>query len=353
MKNVSQFVSKENIEVEASLWVSRLDRGLNKDETLHLQQWVAKSEENYKQLLKMAAYWDNLTVLNELSALFPLEKVKKSHFNKIKIFALVACFALFSLMTTVLLTTEKSIPTFFQFGHSHNQSLMTHIGQQNTFTLIDGSIVVLNTDSKLEIEFTSTHRKLNLLKGEANFDVAKDASRPFTVQVGSSAFTALGTVFNVQKNNENTMELVVTEGRVLISNSEDTLEQLTQAIDIESPLIDDSFIVNTGQKAVVDSTTLTPVVELPLEEIQRDLSWQQGILIFEGESLSHALTEVSRYTDTVFEIASPSIADLKVAGYFKAGDVDALLASLSANLDVVATYTSTKHVILSSGKNNS
>lgn len=347
MKNVSQFVSKENIEVEASLWVSRLDRGLNEDETLDLQQWIAKSEENHKQLLKMAAYWDNLTVLNELSALFPLDTIKQSQPKRFKHFAIAASIAITGLVTTTLFNQDQLIPSLFQSNQLQHLTLITQVGQQNTFTLSDGSIVVLNTDSQLEIEFTDGHRRLNLLKGEANFDVAKDTSRPFTVQAGSSAFTALGTIFNVQKNDEQTMELVVTEGRVLISNSTDTLEELTAAINDDSAIVSDALIVNTGQKAVVDTEVLTPVIELPLEDIQKDLSWQQGILIFEGEPLSSALDEVSRYTDTQFEIASPSIADLKVAGYFKAGDVDGLLASLSNNLNITVTYNSPKHVTLS------
>jgi len=343
MSKVSQFNNKEKIQEQACLWISRLDRGLSHDEEAQLTAWVHKRESHHTALLKMASYWDNLTVLNELSALFPLDEINKKPIKRLKMFAVAASFVFMSLFASVLVSNQ-----WFPFAGQHQaQTFSTNVGEQNTFALSDGSTILLNTNSVLEIAFTSTHRQLTLLRGEVSFDVAKDATRPFTVTAGNQSFTALGTVFNVQKNDEKTMELVVTEGRVLISDADVPLQQITtQLSELNSKELN-GIIVTSGEKAVIEPQIKRPVMKVPLEQLQRDLAWQQGILIFEGEPLSQALLEVSRYTDTQFEIADPQLANLKVAGYFKAGDIDGLISSLNSNFNIVATHPNNYTVILS------
>ena len=94
----------------------------------------------------------------------------------------------------------------------------------------DGSNIQLNTNSLVTIDFNNEQRKLILVRGEAHFDVAKDKNRPFTVVVGEKSFTALGTIFNVQKRSNNTMELVVTEGKVLVAEALKSAEQLKKSL---------------------------------------------------------------------------------------------------------------------------
>ena len=90
-----------------------------------------------------------------------------------------------------------------------------------------------------------------------------------------------------------------------------------------------------------------PIQKISLDQVQRDLAWQQGMLIFDGEPLAKALKEVSRYTNTTFEISDVKIADLKVAGYFKAGDIDGLLQSLNFNFHINHQKTSENTIKLS------
>ena len=174
------------------------------------------------------------------------------------------------------------------------------------------------------MNYSPTQRQLTLVRGEARFDVAKDKDRPFTVTVGEKSFTALGTIFNVQRNTNQAMELVVTEGKVLITKA------MTSVIDIKDTLLSvntpikqdtlEATLVLSGEKAVIAenlaSIAKTPVEKVSLDQINRDLAWQQGMLIFEGEPLSTALAEISRYTSSSFEIVDSQLAELTVAGYF-------------------------------------
>ena len=93
-------------------------------------------------------------------------------------------------------------------------------------------------------------------------------------------------------------------------------------------------MVTVGEKAIIANNQTKPIEKVSNEQVERDLAWQQGMLIFDGEPLETALAEVSRYTRSTFEIKDADIAKLKVAGYFKAGDIDGLLASLSSNFNI-------------------
>jgi transmembrane sensor len=358
MSNVSQLFGKDNKQQDnsnaqddntqelACLWISRMDRGLTTTEKQQLVFWCEQNSHHHSTLLEMASYWDDLSVLNELSDLFPLAPAKvQNKRNKFSAIALAASFAIVSLIGANTLVNESFLPYLPSLNEqtlTQTHTLKTQIGEQTSFTLQDGSQIQLNTDSLIEVDYSPKHRLLTLVRGEARFDVAKDKNRPFTVTAGAKSFTALGTIFNVQKSNSLATELVVTEGKVLITKASmpisDIKETLTHA---RAPFKSDTLkatLVVSGEKAVIaehsPSINTTPVEKVSLDQIHRDLAWQQGMLIFEGEPLSIALAEISRYTTSHFEIVDSELAKINVAGYFKAGDIDGLLTSLQSNFGI-------------------
>ena len=352
MSNVSQFHTKEQIQEQACLWISRMDRGLSPVEKKELAIWCNQNTTHYSTLLEMASYWDDVSVLNELSALFPLEKIKKSSNNFIAI-ALAASVALISLFSTNALIDQSFlpfIPSLHEQALTQTQTLKTPIGKQNSFTMNDGTHIQLNTNTIVEVAYTSSFRQLTLVQGEARFDVAKDKSRPFTVTSGEKSFTALGTIFNVQKSDYSKMELMVTEGRVLITKANEALEVIKQTLLTVNENTQKSelpgVLVISGEKAIIAKHVNTPVEKVSLDQVQRDLAWQQGMLIFDGEPLSKALIEVSRYTSSNFKILDPKMANMKVSGYFKANDVDGLLASLKSNFNITYSISADSKILL-------
>jgi len=70
-------------------------------------------------------------------------------------------------------------------------------------------------------------------------------------------------------------------------------------------------------------------------DIEVKLAWRKGMLVFRGSSLDEAVREVGRYTHLEFVVQSEDLKAMRVAGVFKAGDVEGFLASLRANFDVV------------------
>jgi len=352
MNNVSQFHTKEQIQEQACLWISRMDRGLSPNEQKELVIWCNQNVSHHSTLLEMASYWDDVSVLNELSGLFPLEKVKKPN-NKFVAIALAASVALVSLFSTNALIKQSFLP-FFPSIHEQNltqtQLLKTPVGEQNSFTMSDGTHIQLNTNSIVEIAYTPEFRQLTLVQGEARFDVAKDKSRPFMVTSGEKSFTALGTIFNVQKSDDQDMELMVTEGRVLITKANEGLDVIKNTLLTANEKTKQSdlpgILVVSGEKAVIAEHIAAPVEKVSLDQVQRDLAWQQGMLIFDGESLSKALLEVSRYTSSRFKILDPKMENMKVSGYFKANDVDGLLASLNSNFNINYSKSANNTILL-------
>jgi transmembrane sensor len=330
---MTELACHNEIETQAKYWLWRLEQGLSQQERQAFVAWVNQDNKHHTSLRKYSRSLTTEKLLAEFNGLFPLER-KKS--NKAKTFiyqmSLAASVVFFGIITSEVFF-NNSFSQLFQKASMPivYEQFSTKLGEQASFDLPDGSTVQLNTNSLLTISFSDNHRQLNLIKGEALFDVEKDKSRPFTVSSGQQSFTALGTIFNVQKSDNNHLELIVTEGRVLIADSNEPLPTLTRKI-AYSTLQEGNNIIVAGEKAVIINKA-----QLPINKISSDpneLAWQKGMLIFDGESLNDALDEISRYTDIRFTIEDQQLANIRVAGYFKAGDVKSLLESLTYNFDL-------------------
>lgn len=347
MSKVSQFNSKDDIAEQASLWVSRLDRGIDAQEKKELVTWLNLSKAHYQALIKMAALWDDLTVLEELKNIFPLAKSHTTQKRNKLPRVLVASLFLVCLTTLSLLgirSVEYLIPSSTSY---YVQTYQTSLGQHQLFSLPDGSVLQLNTNSIVNVNFTHDKRFLTLVSGEASFDVVKDSERPFVVTVADQTFTALGTIFNIEKSAIDGIELVVTEGQVLISQANLVVDVLSDISNNISLTELKGVIVETGEKAVIEKDLMVPVKKLPIEQVEQELAWQSGMLIFDGKPLAEALIEVSRYNDINFIVDDPMLAKLKISGYFKAGDIDGLLQSLHYNFDIKYQKESKSRIHLS------
>jgi transmembrane sensor len=93
------------------------------------------------------------------------------------------------------------------------ESYVTNAAMQRSLALRDGSVIDINVDSELSVEFTARERRLFLRKGEAHFQVAHDSARPFVVTSGDVSVRAVGTAFDVRLASK-TVEVIVVEGKV-------------------------------------------------------------------------------------------------------------------------------------------
>ncbi len=348
MSNIQHFSSKDTIQQQACEWISMLDRGLTANEEQLFKIWINTSQAHRDDLFEMARTWDDLSVMNQLSGLFPLHQglaPKRQTWFDVYSRALAA---------SLVFVFIGSVGWFLQAQFSANDvqpqiaqlSANTAVGEHRTINLNDGSIIHLNTNSEVEVDYTEQQRHIRLIKGEAHFDVAHDQSRPFIVQAKDNSITAVGTAFNVQISEQNQLELIVTEGKVLVKPvgllaAQDSVQQVNQ-------LSRDGELMTAGNKAIISQQKLHKQT-FSQQQIQQDLAWQQGMLVFHGEPLAEALHEISRYTAISFDLADEKVKQRRVAGYFKAGDIQGLLFALENNFNITYQQKSAQTIVLSSG----
>lgn len=196
----------------------------------------------------------------------------------------------------------------------HHFSYQTRIGEQRTVELPDGSVVELNTNSQLAVDYDQTQRHLTLARGEAYFEVAHNPDVPFVVDAGAGKITAVGTAFNVYREGRNTV-VTVSEGKVSV------VDKLNLASNSRI-----GQYVAAGQSILVDASTgLAAVSEANVDE---SLAWRKQVLIFHDTQLTQVLAELNRYLVEPVDFSHPSLESLKVSGTFSVSDPETTLTAI-------------------------
>lgn len=194
-------------------------------------------------------------------------------------------------------------------GELQRDAWHTALGGQLVVHLADGSTATLGSDSALRAALTRHERDLDLVRGEAFFEVAKDHSRPFVVHAGAYQVIAVGTRFDVRRD-EGGMRVVVTRGVVRLQSARDPAQAPTE-------LPAGSIAQVTGDRVSVQHA--------PLDRVVQYLSWRDGYVVLHGTPLAEAVREFNRYNARKIVIADPSLDDLKVGGNFRLDNSDAFV----------------------------
>jgi transmembrane sensor len=331
------------------MWLVRLDAGASADDLQALGQWLNEDPSHLDVLMEMAAVWDQMSMLTELSEIFPLKSytnLQESRQQRRKLMMTVGATALGGLVVGGFSLLGWKFGGLK--GRDVKSSYQTAIGELQTVALPDGSEVLLNTNTLVEVVYAEHERNVFLQRGEALFTVAKDATRPFRVYAGNRMVEAIGTAFTVQRTEQNSLEVLVTEGKVnFVHLNKEVAPQ--EESPVPAPIIDSDDILVAGEYAATKEDTGETVEKRSIqrEEINVRLAWQYGMLLFQQEPLERVLREVSRYTtirvETDEQVRSRNI---QVNGYYRAGDVDSLLVAMQRNFKLNVKYIEKDHVLL-------
>jgi transmembrane sensor len=180
------------------------------------------------------------------------------------------------------------------------------LGQMRVVSLADGSVVNLNTGSRIRVRFSRQRRDIWLDQGEALFDVAKDPSRPFVVRVGELDVMAVGTSFVVRNLHDKPFQVLVREGVVQVGEG-------ANAVRLSANM--------TALPAQQDAkASPIAVSHVPPHEVERATAWLNGRIAFEDETLRAAASEFSRYSDVRIVIDDPTIANERITGLYQSVD---------------------------------
>jgi transmembrane sensor len=188
---------------------------------------------------------------------------------------------------------------------------VTKPGERSIVELADGSQLVLNYATELDVRLDEKARRVMLHKGEALFTVAHDQTRPFQVVAGDGVVTALGTRFEVRSDNQH-VTVTLSEGHVSLDREVDKKHiQLEPGEQVRYQVAAPEL-----NRRTVDADVVT--------------SWSTGRLRFRSTPLSEALEEVNRYSSTQIRIVDPTLATIPIAGTFEVGDTSSVVSALTA-----------------------
>lgn len=186
-----------------------------------------------------------------------------------------------------------------------SREFATGRGEVLRMALPDGSLLTLNSDSRLQLRYQEDERRLVLLQGEALVDVVRNPMRPFVVRTGKTDVVAVGTSFSVRKGHGEAFEVLVNEGVVDIRQPEPWQEPLR---------------VRANFSVVSPNGSDVRIEPLEQEKVLRRLAWREGLLAFEGDTLADAALEFARYSDVHILIDDPAVANKRVVGVYSAND---------------------------------
>jgi transmembrane sensor len=217
---------------------------------------------------------------------------------------------------------------------------MTSVGEVESVRADDGSIITINTNSSLRVLMSDSARTVHLEKGEAYFDVEHDPDRYFDVLVNDTVVRAIGTAFSVQKNGD-AIQVIVTEGVVEILSADGQSNSRRIYADQKRDLL------HPGQKVDIGKTSVQ-VKQLEKNDLSRQHTWRDGMLVFDGETLEEVISEFGRYNNIQMHFEDDEIRNIRVGGYFNSNDVAGMLNALQGNFGVKVTYLSANTVQLAS-----
>ena len=307
-------------------WIARFRSGSASDEDrAAFALWLAQ-DKNHKQAMdSMLDMWQDLASVQQMYSDAPEGTPRKAanqsrHWLRASV-ATAACIAL-ALFIWPQNTPDTSQPTYYQ----------TALGEQLRIELDDGSTATLNTSSRLSVSFDKEQRHIDLLRGEAFFEVAKDPSRPFNVDAGSARVTAIGTAFNIYRGKQ-ASSITVAEGVVRVTELGKTGGRAPAT---------ETLHANQQLKATEQGLQTATATD-----VSQHTAWQRGELIASEMTLFEFARQIERYHDTRILISDSSIAAMTISGVFPLDELDPILQALqlSLGLQVISLNDNTLQLI--------
>jgi transmembrane sensor len=207
----------------------------------------------------------------------------------------------------------------------------TAVGEQRTVSLSDGSIIQLNTSTRIKARLSTQSRDIRLMDGEALFKVAHDRARPFNVQTLDASIVAVGTQFNVYQLDGRT-KVSVLEGRVRVA-----------AVDKPAAVLA-APIVAAGQEVEVRRDGRR--VQRAGPDVVNSAAWVQRRVVFKQEPLANVVAQFNRYRKLPqLRIENAELAARKYSGTFDVDDPHSLEDVLANERDVILDWNGNEIVI--------
>ena len=277
---------------EASAWLSVL-HGPNRNRATErgFTQWLNRSDSHKKAFEDVTEIWEEACALPRHSRVRTSSRPQPPrHF--LRYVAPIAA-----------LLAGLAVGIYFVM---RDAGVTTGIGEQRVLALEDGSRVILNTQTRVVIDFDKKTRRIELKQGEALFEVAKQPDRPFLVIAANRTIRALGTSFAVRRDQDQ-VAVTLVEGKVTVASA-------SAATGTAAP---PPVALTPGERVVFAPEKPLQTDHPPIEKL---LAWQQRQVALTDVSLAEAIREMNRYSREPLVAHLPDHRPIRVTGLFRAGD---------------------------------
>lgn len=334
----------------AAEWVLRLDRGLTPAEQDAYTQWLttdpchrdalAEHRWGWDEFDRLAGIQDSVHALPDPDLLAPRVAAPR-RFRFWPHALTLAAAASVAVMLTLFWTATPIAPSESVSEPNVPAPSYALAAPIEERSLEDGSLVALNRGAVLETVFTAGERRVRLLRGEANFTVAKNPARPFIVNAGGIDVRAVGTVFNVRLGHSQ-VEVVVSEGKVGVERPPESAADHSEAVAAPTYLV-------ANERAVVRLDARgggLEVTKLGPEELGRRLAWQPRLLDFTDQSLAEIVGEFNRRNSVRLVLADPALESLRLTASFRSDNLEGFVRLMESDFGMRAEWRSEMEIAL-------
>lgn len=295
----------DDSEIHAADWVlaRRLSAGWSEADQAALESWLETSLSHRIAYLRLDAAWERAQRLAALGLHEIADEKPRSNLWPqilLRIAALFGVMAVLGATGWYLLQPKTEIYT-------------TPVGGHELVTFADGTKIELNTNTVLRSRMTTSERVVWLEKGEAYFQVRHDSAHPLVVMAGNRRVTDLGTKFLIRRD-PGRFEVAVEQGRVWLDAPGKSAPAQTA-------------LLNQGEEAIASANSFAITKESE-RSLAKQLSWRQGVLVFDRVSLSKAASEFNRYNRQKIVFADAEAADHMIGGAFPTTNIQAFTSAV-------------------------
>ncbi len=322
--------------IPEQLILKYLSREASADDVYRLHEWLAK-DSSHQEILESyrEAYdqpYEDTMVFSADRGLDLLNKKIEQHEHRTRrlsvrrtVWAIAAVFTVLAIAFVSFYAGQTDSPDTAAYIEKSNP-----YGQKSTFRLSDGSVIKLNSGSRLGFSevFTETERRV-ILSGEAFFEVAHDPERPFIVQADGFSTTVLGTSFNIRAFQEDEEAVIsVVTGRVQVANN-----------------AGDRIVLTPAQEAIYDKEQNSLVRQR--SQLERVLAWKDNTLWFEKSTMQQVAGELEKWYGLTVSFTSEEVRTCRLTGSFKNESLTNVLRSIKLSTGI--NYEKTENTVVFSG----
>ncbi|NEI72148.1 DUF4880 domain-containing protein [Rhizobium lusitanum] len=303
------------IEREAIAWFTRMNGKPSRQEQSDFQRWLEVSPDHRRVYDEVCGMWQDLGSTAWLAKAgadpdlsVPLEKIRRLRDGR-KVGKIgpivVGCLAF--LVAGCWFWLER--PTLLQ---DMQADFVSPRGERRQITLDDGSRVLLDADTAIDVVLSGPERRVRLLRGTAFFSVVH-TGKPFVVEAQNGEARVLGTEFDVAMKEDRQVSVTLARGSVEVGISGDTQDVL----------------LKPGESVDYGESGIGQVQEAV---IQDEMAWHEGRFVFNNARLSNVLAQIGRYRDGRIVVIGSAIGDLRVSGNITLDDTDKALAAVQSSV---------------------